>query len=254
MTAEPPDQILDGPGDSDYERYLRTDELLALQKPPEQRAHRDELLFTTVHQSSELWLKLAVAELEEATTRLDAGAPLRCAELIARAVQGLGYVVDQLDMLDRLDPWDYQFVRTALGHGSGFDSPGFRGMARAVPALAAAFDRTLGATGAPLEDLYLRRADHEPLHLVAERLLDLDERVRLWRFRHYGIVMRAPGERTIGLQGTPLEVLGKLIVQRQVPRLWEVRSRLTELFDAERDAGRDPGNLAGPGDLGDPGG
>ncbi len=37
--------ILDGPGASDYERYLRTDELLSLQKTPEERAHHDELLF-----------------------------------------------------------------------------------------------------------------------------------------------------------------------------------------------------------------
>ena len=46
--------ILPGAGASDYERYLRTDELLALQKTPEEQAHRDELLFQTVHQSSEL--------------------------------------------------------------------------------------------------------------------------------------------------------------------------------------------------------
>ena len=46
--------ILPGRGASDYERYLRTDELLALQKGPDEWAHRDELLFQTVHQSSEL--------------------------------------------------------------------------------------------------------------------------------------------------------------------------------------------------------
>jgi tryptophan 2,3-dioxygenase len=46
--------ILPGDGASDYERYLRTDELLALQKTPAEQAHRDELLFQTVHQSSEL--------------------------------------------------------------------------------------------------------------------------------------------------------------------------------------------------------
>jgi tryptophan 2,3-dioxygenase len=50
--------VLPGPGASDYERYLRTDDLLALQKPPEERVHHDELLFQTVHQASELWLKL----------------------------------------------------------------------------------------------------------------------------------------------------------------------------------------------------
>src|SRR5215210_6944378 len=64
--------ILPGLGESDYERYLRTDELLALQKTPEEMVHRDERLFQTVHQSSELWLKLAVFETEEAIRRIDA--------------------------------------------------------------------------------------------------------------------------------------------------------------------------------------
>src|SRR5207237_608539 len=59
--------ILPGPGGSDYERYLRTDELLSLQKTAEEQAHRDELLFQVVHQSSELWLKLAWHEVEQAT-------------------------------------------------------------------------------------------------------------------------------------------------------------------------------------------
>ena len=62
--------ILPGPEASDYERYLRTDELLALQKTPEEMLHRDERLFQTVHQSSELWLKLAVFETEEAIARI----------------------------------------------------------------------------------------------------------------------------------------------------------------------------------------
>jgi tryptophan 2,3-dioxygenase len=56
----------------------------------------------------------------------------------------------------------------------------------------------------------------------------------VWRFRHYVAVARALGEETIGTQGTPVQVLGKLIAQRQLPRLWEARSRLTELFEAER--------------------
>ena len=71
----------EGKGASDYERYLRTDELLALQKTPEEMAHRDELLFQTVHQSSELWLKLACFEVETATAHLlandDVAAALR---------------------------------------------------------------------------------------------------------------------------------------------------------------------------------
>ena len=57
------------------------------------------------------------------------------------------------------------------------------------------------------------------------------------RFRHYPIVARALGEDTIGTQGTPVQVLGRLITQRQIPKLWEVLSRLVELLDAERKGG-----------------
>jgi len=65
--------ILPGPGASDYERYLRTDELLALQKSPDERTHPDELLFQTVHKSSELWLKLGTSEVARATAHVRDG-------------------------------------------------------------------------------------------------------------------------------------------------------------------------------------
>src|SRR5256714_14764597 len=88
--------VLPGRGDSDYERYLRTDELLALQKRPGEQVHRDELLFQTVHQASELWLQLAWTEAEEAT-RLVERRELDAAErLLRRAVQCLRDVIVQL--------------------------------------------------------------------------------------------------------------------------------------------------------------
>jgi tryptophan 2,3-dioxygenase len=52
--------VLPGTAATDYERYLRTDELLALQKTPETMAQRDELLFQTVHQTSEIWQRNAI--------------------------------------------------------------------------------------------------------------------------------------------------------------------------------------------------
>jgi len=72
--------ILPGKGASDYERYLRTDELLALQKLPEEFLHKDELTFQVVHQASELLLKGAVWELERA----------RAQELYRRHVEFFG--------------------------------------------------------------------------------------------------------------------------------------------------------------------
>ena len=132
--------ILPGEGASDYERYLRTDELLALQKTPEEMQHRDELLFQTVHQSSELWLKLACFEVETATQLLrehDVPAALR---LLRRANDCLKIAMQLLDMLEHMSPWEYQTIRKILGHGSGFDSPGFRNIRRVSPSLGEAFN------------------------------------------------------------------------------------------------------------------
>jgi tryptophan 2,3-dioxygenase len=226
--------VLPGQGASDYERYLRTDELLSLQKTPEERVHHDELLFQTVHQSSELWLKLACSEVEEAAGRLERGDADGAVRLLRRAVLSIQYVTTNLDMLNQMDPWEYQEIRVVLGHGSGFDSPGFRRVPHATQKLWKAFDARLEQAGLDLVTLYQHGREHEALYQVAELLTEWDERIWVWRFRHYSIVARALGEQTVGTQGTPVQVLGKLIAQRQLPRLWETRSRLVELFDAER--------------------
>jgi tryptophan 2,3-dioxygenase len=221
--------ILPGPGASDYERYLRTDELLALQPDPATAAHRDELLFTTVHQSSELWLKLAWNEVEEAARLVPTADVPAALRLLRRASLALQYVTAQLDMLEQMSPWEYQVVRSQLGHGSGFDSPGFREIRRVTPLLGQAFSQAVRDRGLTLVDLYVRGREHEDLYQLAEALVDWDERLILWRVRHYKVVGRIIGDEVVGTQGTPVELLGGLIKQKFFPELWDVRNRLTEL-------------------------
>src|SRR5487761_2318506 len=60
-------------GQTTYERYLRTEELLALQKAPAERLHADELVFQITHQTFELWWKLTLELLAAATDALHAG-------------------------------------------------------------------------------------------------------------------------------------------------------------------------------------
>jgi tryptophan 2,3-dioxygenase len=107
--------VLPGRGASDYERYLRTDELLSLQKPAEERVHHDELLFQTVHQSSELWLKLGTTEVDEAAGLLERGEVAPGIRLMRRAVLCLQYVTTQLEMLNQMSPWEYSEIRVVLG-------------------------------------------------------------------------------------------------------------------------------------------
>jgi tryptophan 2,3-dioxygenase len=225
-TLEP---ILPGGGASDYERYLRTDELLALQKTPEEWAHRDELLFQTVHQSSELWLKHACFEVETATALLrghDLPAAIR---LLRRATLGISIVTGNLQMLEQLSPWEYQDVRRVLGHGSGFDSPGFRRVREVSPPLGQAFAELVREEGLTLVELHQRAREFEDLYQVAELLTDWDERLTLWRVRHFKVVERIIGFDSVGTQGTPVELLGRLINHRYYPELWSVRNTLTQV-------------------------
>jgi len=225
--------VLAGEGGSDYERYLRTDALLSLQKGPEEWVHRDELLFQTVHQSSELWLKLAAAELEEACVLVASGDLSGALRLLRRALDCLKIVTGALDVLEHISPWDYQEVRKVLGHGSGFDSPGFRALARVAPALGTGFHASRERAGLTLLELYTAARSHEALYQLAEGLIELDERVVVWRVRHFVVVERIIGGSVVGTQGTPVEVLGRLIHKRFYPELWQVRNELTALSKLE---------------------
>jgi tryptophan 2,3-dioxygenase len=219
--------VLPGGGGSDYERYLRTDELLALQKTPEEMAHRDELLFQTVHQSSELWLKLACFEVESATALLREHDPAGAIRLLRRANDCLKIATQLLDMLEHMSPWEYQTIRRVLGHGSGFDSPGFRNIRRVSPSLGEAFDALRNEQGLSLVDLYVRGRELEELYQLAESLIEWDERVSVWRYRHYKVVARVIGDEVVGTQGTPVELLSGLIKNKLYPELWQVRNDLT---------------------------
>ena len=226
--------VLPGRGASDYERYLRTDELLELQTPAEERAHHDELLFQTVHQSSELWLQLAWNEVERATEHLRAHEIDPALRLLRRANDSLKQVHAALDMLEHMSPWEYtRHIRPVLGHGSGFDSPGWNGVRRVSPALGEAFHELRRAEGLSIVELYQRGREFEQLYALAECVIEWDERVTLWRMRHYKVIARIIGDEVVGTQGTPVELLGGLIKQRLYPELWSARNELTELAKAE---------------------
>jgi tryptophan 2,3-dioxygenase len=229
--------VLPGAGASDYERYLRTDELLALQKAEGERAHHDELLFQITHQSSELWLKLAATEVDTATARLRAGDLRAAIRFFRRAILGLKLITEQLDMLELMSPWEYTSgVRPELGHGSGFDSPGWNYVRRAIPEAGEAFHALRRSENLSLADVYRHAREHEDLAELAETLTELDERAGVWRIRHLRVVERIIGGDVVGTQGTPVELLAGLVQRKFFPELWDVRNELTGLAQAEEKA------------------
>lgn len=219
--------ILPGHAETDYARYMKTDTLLSLQRRPSEMVHRDELLFQTVHQSTELWLKHACYEADEAADRIRAGDLGGATLLLARGALGVELITSQLEMLRHLAPWSFQTLRTVLGNGSGFESPGWREVQVVSKRLDTALRELLDLRGLDLAEIYRGDADTE-VYRLAEALIDWDERIALWRTRHYKIAIRVIGHQSIGTKGTDVDTLVKLIAHRFFPALWNVRTELTD--------------------------
>ncbi len=224
--------ILPGKGASDYERYLRIDELLGLQKPGNELLHPDEMTFQVVHQSSELLMKACVHELERGCVYITAGDYGNALRLLHRANLMLDYPISMLHVLETITPYEYQVIRGGLGHGSGLDSPGFLGLLHIAPRLGEAFFGQLQGSGLSVLQLYRRWQEFLGLHEVAEALLDYDERLQLFRYHHLKLAERIIGRGVIGTMGTPVEVLK----QRQefvfYKELWDVRNQITAEINA----------------------
>ncbi|MGB0041173.1 MAG: tryptophan 2,3-dioxygenase family protein [Terriglobales bacterium] len=219
--------ILPGTAASDYERYLRTDELLALQKSPADLLHKDEMTFMVVHQASELLMKGAAFELERAHDYLERSDYGNTSRLIRRANQLIEPPIGLLHILETITPYDYHLIRTGLGHGSGLDSPGFLALLHIGPRLGQAFHDQLDAAGLTADDLYRRHEEFFGLHDVAERLVDFDERMQIFRFHHLKLAERIIGGRVVGTMGTPVEVLQQRMEHWLYKDLWDVRNKIT---------------------------
>lgn len=225
--------VLPGSGATDYERYLRTDELLSLQKPAAQRSHPDELMFQLVHQASELMLKGTANELDRARVAIRESDLTLATKLMDRGFRMFDCAIDLLHVLETLTLYEYHIIRARLGHGSGFDSPGFRSLLHIAPRLGEVFFGQLDKARIKLEELYRRSGEFLPLHEVAEKLLDFDERVQLFRFHHVKLAQRIIGGDVIGTAGRPVDLLRQRQEHVLYKELWEVRNEITARVNAK---------------------
>ena len=95
------------------------------------------------------------------------------------------------------------------------------------PRLGEALHAQLQKAKLSLDDLYRRHAEFFGLHDVAERMLDFDERVHLFRFHHLKLAQRIIGGGVVGTMGTPVEVLHQRMEHLFYKELWDVRNQIT---------------------------
>jgi tryptophan 2,3-dioxygenase len=228
---------------TDYEKYIRTDELLRLQKPLDTLTCHDEMQFQIVHQAHELYMKLIAHELDFFVGLLARGEIARAITTLGRVARVQRVLMESIDLLDTMSPKDYMTVRSGLGRGSGQESPGFKIMLR-LPGESVwpAMTRFLEGTGITLRAIYEQPHDNHQLFQLCEGLVDYDQLLQTWRARHLMLVYRIIGTGTPSLKGKASELLAHGMKTRFFPALWDVRDEVFGAWTAEQEAkGKDVG-------------
>jgi tryptophan 2,3-dioxygenase len=215
---------------TEYERYLRVPELLSLQKPAEARTHEDELLFQTVHQVEELWMKEADDEITRLTAALDADDLELARNGLHRIYLFEKLMSDQLRLLETMAPVAYFHIRRGLGHGSGLESPGFSRMIRSSNKITEAFERACVRRRISIVDLLRDPSRDRPLWAIAEAMIDMDQAFQDFRYQHLMLVKRIIGAGTPSLKGNPIDLLEKNHKHQFFPDLWQAREVLFKDF------------------------
>ena len=107
-----------------YGDYLQLDTLLSAQKPCSDE--HDELLFVVIHQTSELWMKIVLHELEAARIQIREDQLEHAFKGLARVSRVQALMIQSWDVLSTMTPADYSSFRDSLGQSSGFQSAQYR--------------------------------------------------------------------------------------------------------------------------------
>lgn len=261
-------------GRMSYGDYLQLDRLLGSQRPLTD-AH-DELLFIIQHQTSELWMRLALHELHHARAAIADGQLQPAFKMLSRLARIFEQLNGAWSVLRTMTPSEYTRFRDDLGQSSGFQSFQYREIefvlgnrnramlrphehrAELVEPLRAELTRPslydeairfVAHSGVELSGDALER-DYERPHEVddrvvemwrqvyadperwwsqyelAEKLVDVEDYFRRWRFNHVTTVERVIGVKR-GTGGTGgVSYLRRMLDVELFPDLWRVRTVL----------------------------
>ena len=251
------------PAGMTYADYLKLKQLLGAQQPLS--SLHDEMLFIIIHQTKELWMKQMLHEVRYAVALVAENSFAPAYKALARVSRIQSVMTLSWDVLATLTPVDYLKFRDVLGTSSGFQSAQFRELeyrlglkdpaflqhypegtderARLQAALdeeslrdaaiaalkRAGFDVGDGSEEALAEawlEVY-RDADRWfELYQLAEKLVDLDDALAMWRHKHVLTVERIIGHKrgTGGSSGA--SYLRSTLEKRVFPELWSLRTAL----------------------------
>lgn len=280
-TPQKPEEIVHAEGaqldfskDMTYGGYLHLDEILNAQHPLS--PNHNEMLFIIQHQTSELWMKLMLHEMQAAVAHLRQNELPTVFKMLARVSRIMEQLVHAWTVLSTMTPPEYSALRPYLAKSSGFQSYQYRQIEFMLGNKNAAmlkphahradiydtvkqtydapslYDETLrymSRQGLSIPANYLERDWNQPyqaskeiqeawlvayrnpekywdIYQMGEKLTDIEDAFRQWRFRHLTTVERIIGFKR-GTGGTSgVDYLSKMLDVVLFPELWSLRTEL----------------------------
>lgn len=257
-----------------YGDYLGLANILSAQRPLS--PDHNELLFIIQHQTSELWMKLALHEIHSALQCVRNDELRPAFKMLSRVSRIMDQLIHAWSVLSTMTPFEYSSMRPYLGMSSGFQSFQYREIefllgnknaamlqphvhdverhavldaAMRMPSLYDEVIRLLSGRGFSIDsceterDWTQRRETNDSvrsawlevyrdpecywdLYELGEKLVDLEDAFRQWRFRHVVTVERVIGFKrgTGGTEG--VGYLRKMLDVVLFPELWQIRTAL----------------------------
>lgn len=259
--------------DMSYTDYLSLDPILTAQNQLSDT--HDEMLFIIQHQTSELWMRLALHELSSARSALAEGNFQPTFKMLTRVARIFDQLNGAWDVLRTMTPSEYSTFRDDLGQSSGFQSHQYRliefilgnrnpsmikvhehredlfaklqhelserslyhvALDQLAAGLGVEFDAKVFRLDEPhiasqsvtdaWAQVYGAPQEHWVLYELAEKLVDLEDYFRRWRFNHVTTVERIIGFKR-GTGGTSgVKYLRRMLEVELFPELWNVRGQL----------------------------
>ena len=244
-----------------YGEFLALDEILNAQRMHSDM--HDEMLFIIIHQTKELWLKQILFEVKHAIELLRQDKFMLVHKALSRVSRIQTVMTLSWDILATLTPADYMKFRHVFGTASGFQSAQFREVeyrlgikdkrflgnyekgseeyrrlteALEAPSLwdesvsalqRAGFDTSSDeAIRAAWLSIYLDTENQSDLYGLAEKLVDLDDSLAAWRFKHILTVERVIGQKTGSGGSAGSAYLKTTLDKRAFPILWDLRTEI----------------------------
>ena len=162
--------------DMSYGDYLGLERILDAQHP--RSPDHNEMLFIVQHQTSELWIKLMLHELQAVRRQMHAGDLPPAFKMLARVARIMDQLVHAWDVLATMTPPEYSAIRPYLASSSGFQSFQYRQLEFILgnknPAMLAVHQTTPGQHALLERELHAPSIYDEAVKLLARAGLPVD--------------------------------------------------------------------------------